>query len=58
MFHRQLKMYLADKLSWSFTTISPLSLCKSFVMEESAKVEMKGPSAWKAAIRTHLEMIR
>merc|ERR1719412_1305136 len=24
-------------------------------MEESAKVEMKGPSAWKAAIRTHLD---
>ena len=25
-------------------------------MEESANVEMKGPSAWKAAILTHLEI--
>ena len=49
------KTYLADKLSWSLTTISPLSLCNSFVMEESANVEMKGPRAWKAAILTHLE---
>ena len=50
------KTYLADRLSWSLTTISPLSLCNSFVMEESANVDMKGPSAWKAAILTHLEI--
>ena len=33
-------------------TISPFSLCNSAVIAGSAKVEMKGPRAWKAAILT------